>query len=48
MRDQGLLAEIKKLNLEVDPIIGEELQEIINAIFGMKPDALARLKEAIK
>jgi tripartite-type tricarboxylate transporter receptor subunit TctC len=48
MKDQAFVAEIKKQNLEVHPISGEELQEIINAIFGMKPDALARLKEAIK
>jgi tripartite-type tricarboxylate transporter receptor subunit TctC len=48
MKDQHFVAEIKKLNLEVDPISGEELQGIINAIFRMKPDTLARLKEAIK
>lgn len=48
MKDPGFLAEIKKLNLEADPISGDELQGIINSIFGMSPAALARLKEAIK
>jgi hypothetical protein len=48
MKDQEFLGEIKKLNLEVDSINGEELQGIINAIFKMKPESLARLKEAIK
>lgn len=48
MRDKEFLAEIKKLNLEVDPINGEELEGIINGLFRMKLETLAKLKEVLK
>lgn len=48
MRDKEFLAEIKKLKLEVDPINGEELEGIINGLFRMKLETLAKLKEVLK
>jgi tripartite-type tricarboxylate transporter receptor subunit TctC len=48
IKDQEFLGEIKKLNLAVDPISGEELEVIIHGLFKMKPEVLAKLKEILK
>jgi len=48
MKDEDFLAEIQKLKLEINPISGEELEAIINGLFKMKPETLARLKEVLK
>jgi tripartite-type tricarboxylate transporter receptor subunit TctC len=48
IKDQEFLGEIKKLNLAVDPISGEELEGIIHGLFKMKPEILAKLKEILK
>jgi tripartite-type tricarboxylate transporter receptor subunit TctC len=47
IKDQEFLAEVKKLNLAVDPISGEELERIIHGLFKMKPEMLAKLKEIL-
>lgn len=48
MKDQDFVAEINKLKFGVDPIGGQELEGIINGLFRMKPETLAKLKEVLK
>ena len=48
MKDDDFLAEMQKLKLEINPIGGDDLDGIINKLFKMKPETLAKLKEVVK
>ena len=48
MKDEDFLAEIQRLKLEINPMTGEELETVVNRIFKMKPETLAKLKEALR
>ena len=47
MRDPELLAEAKKLNLDVDFLSGDELQKIVAKNFAMDPAIVERTKKAL-
>jgi tripartite-type tricarboxylate transporter receptor subunit TctC len=47
MKDPELKAEGEKLGLDLDPISGEELQEIAAKIYETPPDIVARAKQAV-
>jgi tripartite-type tricarboxylate transporter receptor subunit TctC len=47
-RDPELLAEARKMNLEVGPISGEDLQSMLAKIYANPPDLLARTRAAIR
>ena len=47
MKDPELKAEGEKLGLDLDPISGEELQEIAARIYATPPDIVARAKQAV-
>jgi hypothetical protein len=47
LKDPEFVAEIKKVNFAVDPISGEELEAIIQGLFKIKPETLAKLKEIL-
>ena len=48
MKDDDFLAEMHMLKLEINPIGGDDLAGIINTLFKMKPETLAKLKEVLK
>ena len=48
MKDEDFLGEIQRLKLEINPMTGEELETVVNRIFKMKPETLAKLKEALR
>ncbi len=48
MKDPEFLAEAKKLRLEVNPYIGEELQAKVNELLHQAPDIVARLKVLLR
>jgi tripartite-type tricarboxylate transporter receptor subunit TctC len=47
MRDPAFLAEMQKANLEVNPIPGKDVQELINRLFKTPPAVLERAKTII-
>jgi tripartite-type tricarboxylate transporter receptor subunit TctC len=48
LKDRHFVAEAKKSRLEIDPTTGEELEKIVQNLFGLDNHLLARLKEALK
>ena len=48
MKDPAFLAEAQRMELEVSPTTGEELQKLITAIVNVSPDVIAKLKQVIE
>ena len=48
MKDQEFIADANKSKLGVDPVTGEEVEEIVRVLFKLRPDTVARLKEVLK
>jgi tripartite-type tricarboxylate transporter receptor subunit TctC len=44
MRDPGLIAEAKKLKLDLDPMSGAEMQKLIDATFDLPPAIVERAR----
>jgi tripartite-type tricarboxylate transporter receptor subunit TctC len=47
VKDPGFLADAKKLNLDIDPVSGEELQKIVSDIINAPQDVKKRLAELL-
>jgi len=47
-KDPSFVAEAKKSNLEFDPVSGEELEKLIDGIFKLQPNLLAKLRDILK
>jgi tripartite-type tricarboxylate transporter receptor subunit TctC len=43
-KDPALLAEAKKMNLDLDPLSGAELQRLVTSMFELKPDVVAHAR----
>jgi tripartite-type tricarboxylate transporter receptor subunit TctC len=48
MKDQEFIADANKSKLGVDPVTGEEAEEIVRLLFKLRPSTVARLKEVLK
>jgi tripartite-type tricarboxylate transporter receptor subunit TctC len=48
LRDPDLLADAAKMNLDVDPMSGEEVQSLVQKIYASPPSLLQSVREAIK
>lgn len=48
LRDPEFLADAKKANTEIDPVSGEELEEMVKGLFSLKPTLVNRLKAILK
>jgi tripartite-type tricarboxylate transporter receptor subunit TctC len=48
MKDPAYLAEAKGFKMEVDPMTGEEMAELIKSFYASPPDLVKRLKVAIE
>jgi hypothetical protein len=48
MRDQELLAEARKLGIDIDPISGEELQGLAEKIFATPLAVVEQVKQALE
>lgn len=48
MKDQDFIAETTKVNLEVSPIPGAEIDRLLAAIYGLPPDLIEKAKQVIK
>ena len=48
MRDPAFLEAAKKANMYINPIGGEELQQIVGRILSPSPQVIERVKEAIR
>ncbi|MGH6768753.1 MAG: Bug family tripartite tricarboxylate transporter substrate binding protein [Xanthobacteraceae bacterium] len=42
MRDPAMLAEVKKARVDIDPLVGEELQKVVAQAFAVAPAVLTR------
>jgi tripartite-type tricarboxylate transporter receptor subunit TctC len=45
MQDPDLLAEAAKLNLDIDPVSGRELQELVSRLYGTPPEVVDLVKK---
>ena len=48
MKDEAFLAEAKQLSLEMSPMTGERVMEIVNATINAPPESVAKAKAAIE
>jgi tripartite-type tricarboxylate transporter receptor subunit TctC len=48
LRDPEFLADARKVNLEIDPMTGEELERLVNDLFKLDPAVVAKLKGILK
>lgn len=48
VKDAEFLAEAKKASLEVNPVLGEEVERLIQGFFKIDPALVAKLKEILK
>ena len=48
MKDPEFLAEAKKLELDLNPLTGEKVLEIVKATIDAPPDVLAKAKDALQ
>ena len=48
MRDPEFLAEAQKAKLDLEPLSGEELERMVNGMFGLDPALVAKLKGILK
>jgi tripartite-type tricarboxylate transporter receptor subunit TctC len=48
MKDPEFIADAKKGRLEIDPVTGEELEELIGRLFRLKPSVVTKLRELLK
>lgn len=47
MRDAAFLAEAKKARLDIEPVAGEELQQIVREVFKLEPALVEKLKDIL-
>lgn len=47
LKDPAFLAEAKKSRLGVDPVSGEELEQMVSRLFKLSPDLVAKLKDIL-
>ena len=48
LKDQEFLAEAKKLNIEVNPMAGDDLEKIVAGLFQLTPETVVTLKKTIR
>jgi tripartite-type tricarboxylate transporter receptor subunit TctC len=48
LNDPSFVGEAKKSTLEIDPVSGEELEKLIDAVFKLEPALVAKLKDVLK
>jgi tripartite-type tricarboxylate transporter receptor subunit TctC len=46
-KDPGFIEEAKKARLDVDPVSGEEMEQVVSGLFKMDAKEVARLKEVL-
>ncbi|HEX3969997.1 MAG TPA: hypothetical protein VHX19_01670 [Stellaceae bacterium] len=47
LKDPDLLADAKKQRLEINPLSGDEVQQLVTKVYSMPPDIVAKTKEAL-
>jgi tripartite-type tricarboxylate transporter receptor subunit TctC len=48
MKDQDFLAEAEKLKIEIDPLSGEQVADLIEQLYRTPPDTVARVRAAME
>jgi tripartite-type tricarboxylate transporter receptor subunit TctC len=48
IKDPAFLAEVHRLDLELDPVSGEEVQKIVRSVVGASPAIIQRVQEATR
>ena len=46
MKDKDLLAEADKMQLEINPVSGAEVEKLVNEVYATPPDVVAKAKQA--
>jgi tripartite-type tricarboxylate transporter receptor subunit TctC len=47
MADPEFLAEMKKANLDLDPVSGEEAESVVQGLFKISPTLIAKLRDIV-
>jgi tripartite-type tricarboxylate transporter receptor subunit TctC len=48
MKDPAFLAEAEKLKLDIDPLTGEQVAELVAQVAATPPDVAARVRTALE
>jgi len=48
MRDPEFLAETEKAQLEINPLTGEEVREVVESLFDMDPEHAKKLSKILE
>jgi tripartite-type tricarboxylate transporter receptor subunit TctC len=46
MKDKDFLAEADKMQLEINPVSGAEVEKLVNEVYATPPDVVAKAKQA--
>ena len=46
MKDKDFLAEADKMQLEINPVSGEEVEKLVKDVYATPPDVIAKAKQA--
>ena len=47
MKDPNFIADVAKLQLDIDPMTGEEMQTLVGGLTSTPPDIVTRLRSAL-
>jgi tripartite-type tricarboxylate transporter receptor subunit TctC len=48
MKDPEMLKDAEKGNLEIDPVAGEEMQDIVKGLYVLPPELVAKAKSILQ
>ena len=48
MKDENLLAEAQKANIDINPVNGEELAKSVQSVLQLESELVRKLKEILK
>jgi tripartite-type tricarboxylate transporter receptor subunit TctC len=46
MKDKDFLAEADKMQLEINPVSGEDVEKLVKEVYATPPDVVAKAKQA--
>jgi hypothetical protein len=46
MKDKDFLAEADKMQLEINPVSGAEVEKLVNEVYATPPNVIAKAKQA--
>ena len=48
LRDPAFLADAGRSQLDVDPVVGEQFEQVVNELFGLSATVVTKLRELLR